>query len=336
MDNVWGFGMINFPAKEYLNDYDWNTYKFGDESSDYTVKNFAIGLDTDTINTNHSKWRWKDSQWHGTGDYSTDDGELMVSFCLFDRRTASGYNKEFSITYIEDYDDEQACPDLDLDYATTLAYELVDQDWTPTQYLSEGDVLEGTFYQEFSSDYQTQSADSADFIFHAGHGDPQWIVLKDNDETNTHDPEDDVAFTYELYSPSWNKWILESDYSEDGLDCDAEWVWYMCCDVMRPMSGENKDNVFITLLYHGVHMLFGNDDPFNEDQGEAIVERFIYNIFTQEYTIYDAWEDAYEYNNLHMGIVYYHSSNVNEYFWGIETGPNPDCYCHDIQCYRIP
>ncbi|MBM4249891.1 MAG: hypothetical protein FJ149_10770 [Euryarchaeota archaeon] len=336
-DNVWDWGIMEFPAKEYLNDYYWNTFKFGDESWDYEVENFAIGLDTDTINTNHSRWRWYDNQWHGNASYLTDQGELMISFCLFDRRTASDYNKEFSITFIEDYDNETSCPDLDLDYAVTLKDELVNQGWMNTQYLSDGEVLEGTFYQEFRNEYQTLSADSADFIFHTGHGDPQWIILKDNDGTNTHDPEDDVAFTYELYYPWQNNiFILESDYSEDGLDCDAEWVWYMSCDVMRPMSGEDTDNVFITLLYHGIHMLFGNDDPFTVPQGEAIVERFIYNIFTREYTIYSAWREAYEYNGVHSGIVYYHSSNINEYFWGIETGPNPDCYCHDIQCIRIP
>jgi len=337
MDNAWGFGIFNFPTGDYLDDYAWNYFRFGDESTDYTVENFAIGIDTDTVNTNHSRWRWNDGNWHGTGSFDTDQGELMVSICLFrNRYDDTHYNKEFSISYVKYYD---VGNDLEITAAQYLNNRLANsENWDQLQYLSNNNVLEGNLYQEYDEDTQTNSADSSDFIYHAGHGSREIVWLHNDDGTNSHNPDDDVQFSYryQAYQGS-SQYLLECDWSEDGLDRDAEWIWFDCCNCLMGFDGDENNNLLKVLLYHGAHMVFGNDDGINVQESRDIIEDFCNYAFEDEFSLINAWYNAYMDNDCYQGVCFYHFSNAFDYFWGIDSGPTFDSYSHsNIHCIRIP
>lgn len=337
MENCWGWGIIDFPARDYLIENSWNYFYFGDFSS-WAEENFAIGIDTDTNYLDNSRWQYYDGQWHGTFDYSTDQGELMLSLTLFDRGQLDNnadYLKEFSITYIESYD---YLEDLTIECAPYIREKLKDQrGWTERKYEHDSSVTEGDFYLETWVDTDLSikyEADSADFIYHAGHGVQEWVLLKRFNGANNANPDDQFAFTFTRTDPNQPEWNLECDYSSDGLDCDVEWVWYQSCRVLRGHNGPTaNDNIFQTLLYHGVHMVLSNylDITF-PGNASKVIKRFYYWTYVvddpQKKPLLDAWYAAYNDNGIQGGLCYYHSINRYDYFWGVKDGPAPDSYSH--------
>jgi hypothetical protein len=118
---------------------------------------------------------------------------------------------------------------------------------------------------------QTESADSigansAEFVFHAGHG---W--------------EDGILFGT---ANSYNK-VFSSNMSFSR----AKWVALDSCDVLNESTRTNWESVF-----DGLHILMGFDTPgpISEDTGPQFVERMKGGTYQgtpyQVYSIRDAWE----------------------------------------------
>ncbi|MDZ7377550.1 MAG: DUF6345 domain-containing protein, partial [candidate division KSB1 bacterium] len=178
---------------------------------------------------------------------------------------------------------------------------------------------EGDFYLEIWNQGSNiiYEADSADFIYHAGHGNRQRVILKQDDVTsNNAGPNDQFRFTYvqtDLNQPEFN---LESDYSSDGLDCDVEWVWYACCNVLRGNDTSEYDNIFTTMLYNGVHFVFGNKNPISDEQAYNIIKEFYYYVYLKSppETVFIAWQNAHNDYQYTMGKCFYHLCNTNDYF----------------------
>jgi hypothetical protein len=338
MDNIYGFGIINFPADEYLIENSENSFYFGDDS-DYQSENFAIGLDTDTVH-HDSKWFYSDGTTHGYWSWGPnhphDEGELMISFCLFERRETSDYRKEYSITYIENYEYSET---LDIDCAPYLQDYLADRSWNEVQYAHDTPYVdEGDFYEEFTDDAgEGDCADSADFLYHAGHGYREMVTLYHDQGTNLHGCDDTVRFTFDPNAPTYQM-ILECDISGDGLDCDAEWIWLQVCRLLEGRTNDN-DNIFKTILYHGAHILFSNDasNDITDAAMESIMISFCSYAFDGEHTIIEAFDAAYYDAGKTMGKYFYHSCNEDDYLWGVSTGPTYDCYSHsDVVHGHVP
>jgi len=337
-ENCWDWGVFDGFTSEALV-VGVNHFYFADNRATFDRENIAIGIDTDTTNLDHSRWEYNDGQgWHGTDNFQTDQGELMISLALFEKEYTC--NKETSTTGIENYNDP-GTPTLHNDDAYYFRDLYNAHNWVAAQDEYNGDVLEGDFYLE--ARYNTQlfsGADIADLVYHTGNAARTQILLLNSDIFNNQpDPYDQNYFLN--YPPAdVPNYMLEADMSSDGLDKDTEWVWYACCNVLRGYNTPTSaDNPFQTLLYHGAHYLFGYYDTAPEDGPVWLLpDDYLCVILFHQYSIHLGYDVAQSYIlaneanpifNYHW-CYYYHLCYEYDYLWGVGSGPVKwDTYEHN-------
>lgn len=329
--NCWQWGAIDIWVPGLLV-VGQNYFNFIDQRSTFDRENYAIGVDTDTIyNPPHSWWLYNDGQEHQSNALS---GELMVALELYQSDHVEPY-KELYATGIEHYNGYPN-DDLTNDDMYVLESLFEDYGWTTVGNVTNENVREGCFYEEqYWSPYAPlNGSDVADFEYHTGHGGRGTITLS-NCGDNQIDPYD---LNYNLVvNIADNQYLLETDISSDGLDKDTEWVWISACSLLRGYdSAASADSVWQTLLYHGLHYLFGyyDDSLPDGEQGETysdwgVAIYFCYYAFQLGYPVSSAYILANWVVSCDGWCYYYHTCNANDYLWGASAGPTPDCYEHD-------
>lgn len=315
-ENNWGYGIIDMISTQWLHGNSYNKFKLGKMGTDTSSENMVIGID-DQGDTGYAAWMQD-------GSVSTIGG-IMMGLELFDADQTTPL-KETQVTGIEYYDWE-----IDLPYFKDAAEEFSywGNYWGYTNINPQYDnnVRQADFYHQR---YNNQDrADSADLIYHAGHGSyspHSTIMTYRHNANNEMDPDDKTFFQF-ADPGNHNCVISEAEYDSDGWDTDPEWVWYTSCDVLKGVaSGTSNDNEMQTLLYHGTHFLFGyHNIVYNNNHIVDAAFDFWYNTYFDDLYVKSAFITANEDNDIYCWAYYYHTANHHDYLWGFQTGPTFDC-----------
>ena len=114
------------------------------------------------------------------------------------------------------------------------------------------------------------------------------------------------------------------DVGSDGFDYDCEWVFFFSDNTLKGHDTDKTgDNDFQTLLYHGLHAVYGFTGDFDEWEWDALqtVMCTVIDLCwgTEDYpmTIMDAFRTACEDVDIYEWACYYHSENDDDYLWGV-------------------
>ena len=130
----------------------------------------------------------------------------------------------------------------------------------------------------------------------------------------------------EIVDASQSRYIIEG-IGSDGFDLDTEWLFLFPCSVLMGYdTPETDDSNIQTLLWHGMHGVFGNILPIYETHDNSVQSCFFEYCWglpvgddpaLPPMTVYEAWDHAYRKTGLlGTGAYYYHLSNAEDYLWG--------------------
>jgi hypothetical protein len=198
------------------------------------------------------------------------------------------------------------------------------------------DSTQWRFYGERRSKYDI-GGDLADLTIFNGHGLREEAVLQYTmsawgEFDKRHYNEDRMDFASHhmdtCTEAEGNDESLYENIGSDGLDFDCDWMIFYACLVLKGHnSPTSADNDFLTLLWHGLHGVFGfTTDTGDDEMNDAQADFFDY-AWDTDYTIYEAFEESCEDNMLNDWAYYYHTSNADDVLWGdpdVNEGVTPD------------
>ncbi len=193
------------------------------------------------------------------------------------------------------------------------------------------------FYGERRSKFDL-GGDLADILIYNGDGEREIATLpyfycglySDIGEVYNHRNEDLLDFTSRDVTcseaegnddhPS-NIYYIEN-VGSDGFDFDTEWLILFYCSCLKSHDITKKDNSFQTLLWHGMHAVFGFINVIYEEYEviPAMKDFFEHcwgDEITDPKTIYDAFREICTDYTM-PGYYYYHTSNDDDYIWGVD------------------
>jgi hypothetical protein len=189
--------------------------------------------------------------------------------------------------------------------------------------------------------------DSVDLLIYEGHASTfGGMTLPDNDfqnrwSTTSSGPWDDFdifwrvddEFQTIMGKPETDNWDWDNDayygYSEDGLNWQADWILLFGCNLLAGYNAMNpldQDSPWLTMLYHGVHIMMGFVTPFGGTTQErnSFSDAIVENWCDDDMTVFNGFIDAVVNGGLRSEdngepwnrfIIYYHQSNANDHLY---------------------
>jgi len=345
-----------------------NVFEIGDLSSDYKRHNLGVIYFSD-VDNDQSAWVWNAGP-HGSGGdsqlrYDHCTGELGIYLFIYkdyeSHKRVGGIN-----LWCEDHDSDE-CAWFEGDHgeisqpAGKRIAERLDNnhDWWDYMNLlddyTEGDIWEGDFYAEGWHDTHL-GGDTVDLLIFDGHGARSGGAFLENHdfderESTTHNGEWDKfdifwskrGYTDEIQGkPETDNWDYQSNsyvgFSEDGLNLHADWILLLACSLLHGFNHDIEssltlDSPWLTMMYHGVHIMMGFGTVFGgtaaemRDFSDTIVDEWCVHY---EYTIMSGFiravlselqdEDGGDPWNRY--VMYYQESNANDYLYDEGTVSN--------------
>ena len=120
----------------------------------------------------------------------------------------------------------------------------------------------------------------------------------------------------------WDRYAYEN-VGSDGFDYDCEWLFLLADSVLEGHdSSTTKDNDFQTLLFHGLHAIFGFHDEVDEISLQlalALLIGYCIGDYGDPKTIIEAYDHVLTLKGITTGCVYYHEANYEDYLWGVRS-----------------
>jgi len=198
-----------------------------------------------------------------------------------------------------------------------------------------------SIYGERRSKYD-EGGDLVDILVYYGHGAPEVFQLyydylyydlgySNGGRINFNSIDRSLCTPAEGNDEGLTDKYMYEDRGSDGFDLDTEWILLYSCSVLAGHVNKedpgthgctNANNDFLTLLYHGLHFIFGfTEDILQSSANDAAAEFFDEcwgDVGIPAKSVRTAWEDSCENNNLFTWAYYYHTSNQNDFLWGVD------------------
>ncbi len=231
-------------------------------------------------------------------------------------------------------------PQLDMSCIDNLKTDFTSNNYECLFDLRGKDICQWSIYGERRSRYDI-GGDLADIIFIYSYGEQEliklyydeWYYYLDRDRIDDNHFNDDMT-DFQSKNLDYcteaegndeseiDKYLVETQGS-DGLDFDCEWIFFFADEVLQghgqPHAGNND---FQTLLWHGVHAIFGFYGDI--DETSASFKIMVEDLFSYWWggpgdpseKVIDGFIQSCTANNIQDFIYYYHASNADDFLWG--------------------